>query len=205
MPLTLVDHPAAGHFLSLLRDQRTPYAQFRSISDSLATYVLIEATRDLPIEPVEIDTPLEGMTGSRLGRPVVVVPILRAGLGMLQPAMDILPEVSVGFVGLEREEKTALARAYYRKLPELRGRRVLLVDPMLATGGSASFAIQFIREQGGEDLAFACIVAAPEGVQRIEEDHPGIPIYAAALDRELNDLAYICPGLGDYGDRLYNT
>ena len=205
MALTVIDHPAAQHYLSILRDKETPSERFRKVSDILASYVVIAATRDLPVEDFPLNTPLEPAIGKRLAGKIVVVPILRAGLGMLQPVVDILPEVEVGFVGLERDEETALARSYYCKLPPLEGKRVLLVDPMLATGGSASYAIEFIKERGGEDLCFACIVAAPEGVRAIEEAHPDLPIFTAGLDRELNDQKYICPGLGDYGDRLYYT
>lgn len=205
MPITVIDHPAAGHFLTVLRDQTTPSGIFRKVSDILASYVVIEATRDLPLQPRDIETPLEPMRGVSLARPLVVVPILRAGLGMLQPVIDSLPDVGVGFVGLERDEATAEARSYYNKLPELDGARVLLVDPMLATGGSAAFAIQCIKDQGGEDIVFACIVAAPEGVAKVEAEHPDVRIFTAALDRELNEQKYICPGLGDYGDRLYHT
>lgn len=205
MAITVINHPAAQHYLSILRDVETPSERFRQVSDILASYVVIEATRDLSLEDYPLNTPLEPVIGKRLAETIVVVPILRAGLGMLQPVVDILPEVEVGFVGLERDEDTALARSYYCKLPPLDGKRILLVDPMLATGGSASYAIQFIKERGGEDLRFACIVAAPEGVKAIEEAHPEIPVFTAALDRELNEQKFICPGLGDYGDRLYFT
>ncbi len=205
MPLHVVNHPAASHFLTILRDKSTPPETFRRVSDVAATYVIIEATRNLAVEPVAIETPLEPMTGSQLAQGIVVVPILRAGLSMMDPVLSILPDVAVGYVGLERDEATAEARTYYLKLPELAEKKILLVDPMLATGGSATHAIDFIKEKGGKDITFICMVAAPEGVQQLEDLHPDVPIVAGALDRELNEKKYICPGLGDYGDRLYFT
>ena len=140
-----------------------------------------------------------------LARPLVVVPILRAGLGMLQPFHDIFPDVSVGYVGLERDHTTAIARSYYCKLPPLGGKRVIVVDPMLATGGSAAQAVDVVKSAGGKEIIFVCIVAAPEGVARMQQSHPEVPIHAGALDRELNAKKYILPGLGDFGDRLYGT
>lgn len=205
MPLTVIDHPAAQHYLTELRNKETSSERFRQVSDILSSYVVIEATRSLPLRDLPIQTPLEPAIGKCLARKLVVVPILRAGLGMLGPVLNILPEVEVGFVGLERDEATALARSYYCKMPPLDGKRVLLVDPMLATGGSADYAIEFIKERGGAEVHFACIVAAPEGVAKIEERHPEVEITTAALDRELNPQKFICPGLGDYGDRLYTT
>ncbi len=153
-----------------------------------------------------IETPLEALTGRVLpAEPLVVVPILRAGLGMVQPFLDIFPDVSVGYIGLERDHTTAIARSYYCKLPPLAGRRVLLVDPMLATGGSAVKAIDVIRAQGGADVTLVSIVSSPEGVAEVVAHYPKLPIFTAALDRELNARKYILPGLGDFGDRLYGT
>jgi uracil phosphoribosyltransferase len=165
----------------------------------------LEATRDLPTEEKEIDTPLEPMTGRVLAKPLVVVPILRAGLGMVEPFLDLFPDVSVGYVGLERDHVTAIAHSYYCKLPALEGRRVLVVDPMLATGGSAVQALDVVKASGAKDLALVCIVSAPEGVALVTQQHPEVPIFTAALDRELNAKKYILPGLGDVGDRLYGT
>jgi uracil phosphoribosyltransferase len=148
---------------------------------------------------------MEPMTGRVLARQLVVVPILRAGLGMVQPIQDIFPDVSIGYIGLERDHTTAIARSYYCKLPPLDGKRVLVVDPMLATGGSAAQAIEVIKAAGGKELAFLCIVASPEGVATLQKAHPDVAIHAGALDRALNAKKYILPGLGDFGDRLYGT
>jgi uracil phosphoribosyltransferase len=148
---------------------------------------------------------MESTTGRVLAKPLVIVPILRAGLGMLQPFHDIFPDVSVGYVGLERDHQTAVARSYYCKLPPLTAARVLVVDPMLATGGSAVQAIDIVKAAGGTEIIFVCIVASPEGVATLQKAHPEIPIHAGALDRELNQKKYILPGLGDFGDRLYGT
>ncbi|MGJ3243433.1 MAG: uracil phosphoribosyltransferase [Opitutales bacterium] len=205
MPLTLVDHPAAKDCLTQLRDEKTDSATFRRLSDILTTYVLIEATRGIPTEDTAVATPLEPAIGQRIRQPIVLVPILRAGIGMLRPAVDILPDVAVGFVGLERDEATAEARSYYCKLPPLAGKQVILLDPMLATGGSAAYAVKFIRERGGETITFACVVAAPEGLAKLETEQPDLPVFAAALDRELDASKFIRPGLGDYGDRLFGT
>ena len=172
----------------------------------MSLLLAIEATADLPTEDKPIQTPLEPMTGRVLThQPLVVVPILRAGLGMVQPFLDTFPDVSVGYLGLERNHETAVARNYYCKLPPLAGRRVFLVDPMLATGGSASQAITVAKQHGAVSPQLVCIVAAPEGVAEVEKHHPGTVIHVAALDRALNAKKYILPGLGDFGDRLYGT
>ncbi len=206
MPLHLLDHPLAAHFITHLRDQTTKPATFRTLAQHLSLLLAIEATRDLETEAKPITTPLESVTGRILARqPLVVVPILRAGLGMVQPFTDLFPAVSVGYVGLERDHETARARSYYCKLPPLRGRHVFVVDPMLATGGSAVQALTVVKKHGPADVRLICIVCAPEGVARVERDHPGTVIHTAALDRELNAQSYILPGLGDFGDRLYGT
>ena len=165
----------------------------------------MEATRDLQTCKVEIETPLENFPGTVLSDTLVLVPILRAAIGLVQPFIDLFPNVSIGYVGLERDHQTAIARNYYCKLPPLDGQRVLILDPMLATGGSAVQAIQLVQESGGKNLAVVCVVAAPEGVDAIEKLDPNTPIFSAALDRELNSRKYILPGVGDYGDRLYGT
>jgi uracil phosphoribosyltransferase len=152
-----------------------------------------------------VETPLAPCPARALAAPVVAVPILRAGLGMLPPVLHLFPEITVGYVGLERDEQTAVARAYYQKLPPLDGRAVLLLDPMLATGGSAAQALTALEAAGAGDIRLLCVVAAPEGVNRLIHSHPHVPIYTAALDRELNPQKYIVPGLGDFGDRLYGT
>lgn len=205
MPLHVLQHPLAHHVLTHLRDKTTKPVLFRTLSYQISLLLALEATRDLATEGREIETPLEQMRGRVLARPLVVVPILRAGLGMLQPFHDVFPDVSVGYVGLERDHLTAIARSYYCKLPPLANARVLVVDPMLATGGSAAQALTLVKAQGATEVGFVCIVAAPEGVAVVQQAHPDVPIHAGALDRQLNDRKYILPGLGDFGDRLYGT
>ncbi|WP_438480790.1 uracil phosphoribosyltransferase [Oleiharenicola lentus] len=205
MPLHVLNHPLGAHVLTHLRDKTTKPALFRTLSYQIGLLLALEATRDLATEDKSIETPLETMTGRVLAKPLAVVPILRAGLGMLQPFHDIFPDVAVGYVGLERDHTTAVARNYYCKLPPLAGTRVVIVDPMLATGGSAAHAIKVIKEAGGTEIVFVCIVASPEGVAVVHQEHPEIAIYTGSLDRQLNDKKYILPGLGDFGDRLYGT
>jgi uracil phosphoribosyltransferase len=206
MPLHVLDHPLASHIITHLRDKTTKPATFRTLTYQLSLLLAIEATADLPTEERPIETPLEKMTGRVLAhQPLVVVPILRAGLGMVQPFTDIFPDVSVGYVGLERDHTTAIARSYYCKLPPLAGCRVFIVDPMLATGGSATNALSVVKHNGAVNPTLVCIVSAPEGVAKVERHHPGTTIHTAALDRELNAKKYILPGLGDFGDRLYGT
>lgn len=206
MPLRVLDHPLAGHLVAHLRDRTTKPATFRTLAHQLTTLLAIEATRDLETEEREIATPLESTRVRVLCRqPLVVVPVLRAGLGMVQPFTDLFPDVSVGYVGLERDHETARARSYYCKLPPVAGRHVFVIDPMLATGGSAAQAIRVVREHGATDVRLVAIVSAPEGVTEVERQHPGTVIHTAALDRGLNDRKYILPGLGDFGDRLYGT
>ncbi|MDI1337226.1 MAG: uracil phosphoribosyltransferase [Lacunisphaera sp.] len=205
MSLHVLSHPLGAHVLTHLRDKTTKPALFRTLSYQIALLLALEATRDLATEEKSIETPLEAMPGRVLARPLVVVPILRAGLGMLQPFHDIFPDVSVGYVGLERDHTTAIARSYYCKLPPLDGKRVIVVDPMLATGGSAAQAVDVVKSAGGKEVCFVCIVASPEGVAVMQKAHPEVPIHAGALDRELNSRKYILPGLGDFGDRLYGT
>lgn len=205
MSLHVLAHPLAHHVLTHLRDKTTKPVLFRTLSYQISLLLALEATRDLATVEKEIETPLETMKSKVLAKPLVIVPILRAGLGMLQPFHDIFPDVSVGYVGLERDHETAIARSYYCKLPPLAGARVLVVDPMLATGGSAAQALSLVKAQGATDIGFVCIVAAPEGVATVEKSHPEIPIHAGALDRQLNARKYILPGLGDFGDRLYGT
>ena len=205
MPLHILSHPLGAHVLTHLRDKTTKPALFRTLSNQIALLLALEATRDLATEEKKIETPMESMPGRVLAKPLVIVPILRAGLGMLQPFHDIFPDVSVGYVGLERDHTTAVARSYYCKLPPLAGTRVIVVDPMLATGGSAVQAITVVKAAGGTEIVFVCIVAAPEGVAAMQQAHPEVPIHAGALDRALNSRKYILPGLGDFGDRLYGT
>jgi uracil phosphoribosyltransferase len=203
--LHLLNHPLATHILARLRDQTTPPETFRNLTRQISLLLALEATRDLATESRDVCTPLEKTSALVLARPLAVVPILRAGLGMVEPFTDLFPDVSVGYVGLERDHVTAVARNYYRKLPPLAGRRVLVLDPMLATGGSAVQTLNVLRAEGATELALVCIVSAPEGVRAVEAAHPAVPIFTAALDRELNARKYILPGLGDFGDRLYGT
>jgi uracil phosphoribosyltransferase len=202
--LTVVDHPLTQHLLTALRDRDTSPPTFRALTRRLTLTLVLEATRDLDVVPVSVPTPLEEAGGARLGS-LVAIPILRAGLGMLEAVTDTFPDVSVGYIGLERDERTLRPTSYYEKLPELSGRPVLLLDPMLATGGSAVRACTAIASGDPSSLRMLCVVAAPEGVRAMEEAHPDVPIYTAALDRELNDQGYILPGIGDFGDRLYGT
>ncbi|HEV3474365.1 MAG TPA: uracil phosphoribosyltransferase [Actinomycetota bacterium] len=202
--LTVVDHPLTQHLLTALRDRETSPPLFRALTRRLTLILLLEATRDLDVKPVSVLTPLEDAPGARLGS-VVAIPILRAGLGMLEAVTDTFPDVSVGYIGLERDERTLRPTSYYEKLPDVRGKPVLLLDPMLATGGSAVRATTAITSRDPSSVRMLCVVAAPEGVAAMEESHPDVPIYAAALDRQLNDRGYILPGIGDFGDRLYGT
>lgn len=205
MSLHVLHHPLGTHVLTHLRDKTTKPALFRTLSYQIGLLLALEATRDLATEEKKIETPMEPMTGRVLARPLVIVPILRAGLGMVQPFQDTFPDVSIGYVGLERDHTTAIARSYYCKLPPLDGRRTVVVDPMLATGGSAAQAIDVVKAAGAREIVFVCIVAAPEGVATLEKAHPEVPIHVGVLDRQLNARKYILPGLGDFGDRLYGT
>ncbi len=203
--LHVLQHPLAAHIITHLRDHTTKPATFRTLAYQLGLLLAIEATKDLATETKPIQTPLEPMTSRVLARPLVVVPILRAGLGMVQPFLDMFPDVSVGYVGLERDHQTAVARSYYCKLPPLAGARVIVVDPMLATGGSAAQALTVVKNAGARELSFVSIIASPEGVATVHQAHPDVPVHTAAYDRELNAKKYILPGLGDFGDRLYGT
>jgi uracil phosphoribosyltransferase len=205
MTLTIVDHPLAQHLLTRLRDLETPPPVFRTLAKRLTVLIVLEAVRGLPTVEVQVQTPLEAAAGRLIYPDLVAVPILRAGLGMLEAVTELFPEISVGYVGLERDDTTLLPTSYYEKLPPVRDRHVLLLDPMLATGGSAAGASAKIREQGPAEIRFACVVAAPQGVEKMEREHPDVPVFTAALDRDLNDKGYILPGLGDFGDRLFGT
>ena len=205
MPVIRVEHPLIEDVLSILRDATTPREDFRRLTKKLSSLLVFEASRDLPMRHVDIETPLERTTGGRLNAEIVLVPVLRAGMGMLDVLLELFPGASVGYVGLERDEETAVARRYYLKLPDLPDRHVFLLDPMLATGGSALAAIEALREQGARSIRLLCIVAAPEGVALLEKHCPEVSIYTAAIDRRLDERKYILPGLGDFGDRLFGT
>jgi len=207
MALTVIEHPLIQHKLSILRDKSTPTKLFKELVDEIAMLMAFEATRDLPLEGVEIETPLERMQARRLsGYEPVLVPILRAGLGMVDGIRALVPSARVGHVGLYRDHDTLEPVEYYFKVPsDLAQRDVFVLDPMLATGGSAVDAITQLKKAGAVRVRFLCLVAAPEGVAKLEGAHPDVPIFAAALDRQLNDVGYILPGLGDAGDRLFGT
>lgn len=200
-----IDHPLAGHLLAGLRNQFTEPAEFRRLAHNLTTVLVLEATRNVSTTDSLIETPLETANATVLGQELAAVPILRAGLGMLQPVTDLFPDVAVGYIGLERNEATAVASSYYCKLPSLEGKFTILLDPMLATGGSASQAIDLLKSRGGKKIVMVCIVASPDGIALLSGNHPDVEIYTSAVDRELNHKKYILPGLGDFGDRLYGT
>jgi uracil phosphoribosyltransferase len=206
MKLHVVAHPLVDDVLGALRDGRTPSAEFRRLSHRVSLLVVAEATRDLPTEEAEVRTPLERTKVRRLARRVVAVPVLRAGLGMLDAFLELVPSAEVGYFGLERNEETAVARRYYEKVPKDLGDAVVyLLDPMLATGGSAAMAIEGLNGLGARQVRLLCVVAAPEGVAHLQKVLPEAEVFTAALDRELNDHKYILPGLGDFGDRLFGT
>ena len=205
--MTVVDHPLVQHKIAILRDESTGTKQFRDLVRELAMFEGYEATRDFPLEPVEVTTPLETCTCHKIaGKKVAVVPILRAGLGMVDGILDLVPAARVGHIGMYRDPETHEPHEYYCKLPEdVDKRTCLVVDPMLATGGSAIAAIDYLRRSGVSDVRLLVLVAAPEGVRAVLEADPSVRLYACALDRELNDHAYILPGLGDAGDRIFGT
>ena len=205
--LTVVGHPLVQHKLTLLRDKATTTGEFRRLAREISLLMAYELTRELPLETVAIDTPLERMEAPLLaGKKLCFVSILRAGDGMLDGMLDLVPSARVGHVGLYRDPQTRTPVEYYLKLPDdVRDRLSIVVDPMLATGHSAAAAISRVRQAGAEQVSFACLLAAPEGLQVLADEHPDVPVFTAAVDRELDDHAYIRPGLGDAGDRLYGT
>ena len=206
MTLHIVDLPLMHHIMARLRDHHTSSDDYRALTYRLSTFLIAEATRDLPTREVQIETPLESTTVRRLDSRVVAVPVLRAGIGMLQAFVDLVPGTEVGYFGLERDEATAQARCYYEKVPADLGEAVVyLLDPMLSTGGSAAMAVEGLLARGAKDVRLVSIVAAPEGIELLSQRTPGTEVYTAALDRCLNDRKYILPGLGDFGDRLYGT
>jgi uracil phosphoribosyltransferase len=205
MPLTVVDHPLAADLLTVLRDASTTPPSFRQTAERLGYLLVAEAISDMSTDSVEILTPLEVTTGTRLRRPVVAVAVLRAGLGLLESVLTLVPDAAIGFAGVQRNEETAEPMEYYTKFPDLKDARVLILEPMLATGGSLSWAVDKVKENGAKDITAVCVVVAPEGLARMEIDHPDVRIVAATLDRGLNPNFYITPGLGDMGDRLFGT
>jgi uracil phosphoribosyltransferase len=206
VPLQIVSHPLVHDALVTLRDKRTPPEEFRRAATRISVLLAAEALCDVPAAEVTVDTPLGPAPGRRLGADVVVVPVLRAGLGMLDAVLELVPGARVGHIGLQRDEMTAVASQYYSKLPaQLDASFVLMIDPMLATGGSAVAALDLLQRAGARTVRMICIVAAPEGVALVERHHPDVAIYTPVVDRELNPQKYIVPGLGDFGDRLYGT
>jgi uracil phosphoribosyltransferase len=205
--LTIVDHPLVRHKLTVLRRKDTSKKKFKELVDEIAMLMAYEVTQDLPLEEVQIETPLEASTEHQLsGKKLTVVPILRAGLGMVDGVVRLMPGARIGHIGLYRDHETLQPVSYFLKIPpEPEARDFIVVDPMLATGGSASAAVTALKKQGAERIRFMCLVAAPEGVQRMLDDHPEVPIHTAALDRCLDEHGYIRPGLGDAGDRLFGT
>jgi uracil phosphoribosyltransferase len=206
VPLHLVPHPLVHDALATLRDSSTPPELFRRVAVRISLLLAAEATRDVPSAVVTVSTPLGLAPGRRLISDVVVVPVLRAGLGMLDAILELIPTARVGHIGLQRDEMTAVASQYYSKLPpDLSGSVVLMIDPMLATGGSAVAALDLLRRAGARDVRMICIVAAPEGIALVEQHHPDVTIFTPVVDQGLNAHKFIVPGLGDFGDRLYGT
>ena len=205
--VTVVDHPLVQHKLSILRDKRTPTKQFREIVRELALFEGYEATRDLPLEDIPVETPLTETTGKRIaGRKAAVLPILRAGLGMVEGMLELMPAARVGHIGMYRDETTHKPHEYYCKVPaDIDQRTCLVIDPMLATGGSATAAIEYLRARGARDIRLIVIIAAPEGIDAVLDADPDVRIFTCSIDERLNEDAYILPGLGDAGDRIFGT
>lgn len=208
LKVTVIDHPLIQHKLTIMRMKETGTKDFRQLLEEISMLMTYEITRDFPLKDVEIETPMGKCTGKQLAasRKVCVVPILRAGLGLQSGVVNMIPTAKVGHIGLYRDPETLKPVEYYCKMPsDIAERTMLVVDPMLATGGSASAAINMLKEKGAKNLILMCLVAAPEGVKVINEDHPDVPVYVAAVDDHLNDHGYIVPGLGDAGDRIFGT
>ncbi len=205
--LNIINHPLIQHKLSIMRDKNTGPKDFRQLLEEITILMGYELTRDLPIEDIEIETPVAQMTAKSIsGKKLAIVPILRAGLGMVDGLLNLIPVAKVGHIGIYRDNETHLPVEYYCKLPfDIENRLVIVADPMLATGGSSSDAITILKKRGCNNIRLLCLVSAPEGVDKMMKDHPDVDIYTAALDSHLNEHAYIIPGLGDAGDRLYGT
>jgi uracil phosphoribosyltransferase len=202
----LIEHPIIKRDVTILRDVNTTSETFRAALQRVSNILAVEISKNFKLSAINVETPLEETSGSKLTHDVILVPVLRAGLGMVNGFLQIIPEAKVGHIGLQRDEETLKPIEYYYKVPKnLKMAEVIMIDPMLATGGSASEALKYLKQRGATKLVFACLVAAPEGIKRIEKNHPDIKIFAAALDRELNSKGYILPGLGDAGDRTFGT
>ena len=206
MEITVVNHPLIKEKMTRLRDVKTKPSEFRQLLDQIAQLLLFEVTKDFPVKEVPVETPLQKTTGYALDiSSITVVPILRAGLGFLDAVLDLIPEANAGHIGLSRDEETLKPIEYYCKMPQDKNAQVIVIDPMLATGGSGAAAITMLKAKGYKNIRFMCLVAAPEGVKVVNEAHPDVKIYAAALDEKLNEHGYILPGLGDAGDRVFGT
>ncbi len=204
--LKLIDHPLIKRDITILRDINTKSEHFRAALQRISNILAVEISKTFSLSKTKVQTPLENTEGAFLTNDVILVPVLRAGLGMVNGFLEIIPEAKVGHIGLQRDEETLKPIEYYYKVPKhLETAEVIMLDPMLATGGSASEALKYLRNRGASKLTFACLVAAPEGIKKLEKDHSQIKIFTAALDRELNDKGYILPGLGDAGDRTFGT
>ena len=205
--ITICDHPLIKHKLTMIRDKNTGTNEFRAIIEEIAMLIGYEALRDLALEEVPVETPIEtAMCPVIAGKKPAIVPILRAGLGMVGGLLKLMPAAKVGHIGMYRDEETFEPHEYFCKLPSpIEQRRIYVVDPMLATGGSAVDAIKLIKQRGGKDISFLCVIAAPEGIEKLHKEHPDVKIFVGNLDRQLNEHAYICPGLGDAGDRIFGT
>jgi len=201
----VVDHPLAAHYLTTLRDQTTETSIFRTTARRLAHLLVAEALRDMPLAEIPIETPLEPMTGRTLAKTVTLVAVLRAGLGLVDAGLELLPDARIGYAGVQRDEQTAEPQEYYAKFPRMDDSRVLILEPMLATGGSLSWAVAKVKENGATDITAVCVVSAPPGIRRIEQEHPDVGLVTAAVDDRLDENFYIRPGLGDMGDRLFGT
>lgn len=204
--LHIVSHPLIDHSLTILRDRETDTGAFKRHAAIVSQLLIVEATRDIPVSDKQVETPMASMAGKTVEKSLVLVPVLRAGLSMLYAASEFLPWASVGFIGLERDEKTAVAREYYEKFPsDLHKKRILILDPMLATGGSLIDTMTALQKKGARDVCAVCVVAAPEGVEVVNSRFPKMPVYTAAVDDHLNEQKYIIPGLGDFGDRCFGS
>lgn len=203
--IQILRHPLASHLLTQLRDVKTKPDLFRQCANKLTTLLVLEATQSLKTKKIKIETPIEKTETEVLENGLAFISILRAGLSMIEPAIQLFPDVVIGHIGMERDEITSQAKKYYCKLPKLVNKNVFCFDPMLATGGSASQVIKILKEHGASHVTMVCVIAAPEGIKRLQTDHPDIKIIVASIDKKLNDKNYIIPGLGDFGDRLYGT